>query len=657
MQFGTTGGGLGPRLQRRFATPFGAAWASFFLPGLGQAAAGDPRRGAIIAIPAIGIVGVLAGLFLFARHAILDNATNQQWLTSLMILNVVALIYHVWAMADAYMVAKRELPKEQRKSRARGGRSTGRPALKLTSMLAVLVLAAGPVLVHGAFAVEDASLQGAAACLNSLVPCWMLNNAGAIESQVPLAGNDDQNVSVAGADSPSPDSSPSSSASATAVPGASLAVPDAPAEQTTQNSSNWAADGMLNMLLIGMDAAPGRTDTLTDTMILLQVNIKTGQSAMYGIARNMFCMPLPKEIGAYFPNPPAKYACPAGRFTSPIEVNGESNAIFYDAAFIHRDWYPGFPLSACDGKSGNDLAQCKLGQDWGRGTFAVEQAVGALTGVTIDGTAIINLPGFAKVVDDLGGIDFTVPAEDHTAGTGTVYDNPCGPKGTFPGQFRVCDIRTDLPVTPGQCAYYNSAGTYKGDHCHYGYSLPDGTGAGVAKMKADAAKYGNGLESISWSSGADIAFTIKPGPQHFDGEWALAYARSRIFSTDYDRMARQQWILQAVRNDVKNPCTLLPSLLTGSLLTDINNFVWTNMPKDGSSITQLVGLASHVSGAGVQHWPLDPSTLGSPKGTTLITNAGWAQAQYIVKHGLDKAPTSSPSSGSGGGGGGGGLSC
>ena len=294
MQFGTTGGGLGPRLQRRFATPFGAAWASFFLPGLGQAAAGDPRRGAIIAIPAIAIIGVLVGLALFARHAILDNATNQQWLTSLMILNVVALIYHVWAMADAYMVAKRELPKEQRKSRARGGRSTGRPALKLTSMLAVLVLAAGPLLVHGALAVGDASLQDAAACLNSLVPCWMLKDAGAIESQVPLSGNDDQNVSVAG-ESPSPDSSTSSSASGTPVPGASLAVPDAPPMEPTQNSSNWAADGK-TLLYLNVPADPMQIttirehapDTNADALVA-----KTSQYAHFG-----FNQPATAFVGA-----------------------------------------------------------------------------------------------------------------------------------------------------------------------------------------------------------------------------------------------------------------------------------------------------------------------------------------------------------------------
>jgi anionic cell wall polymer biosynthesis LytR-Cps2A-Psr (LCP) family protein len=635
--------------------PFGAAALSFLFPGLGQAAAGDWRRGAIVAIPAVAIAILLVGLVLFARKALLDNATNQQWLMSLMLLNLVALIYHCWAMADAYLMAARSLPRQRR---ARGGSG---PARKWTTAAAIVVLASGPLLVHGAIAVEDASLQSAAGCLNSLVPCWLLDNPSAIESQAPLAGNNDNNISVAsGTPSLQPDASvsPSASASSSVAPVASLPVPLAPDMQTTQNSADWAKDKMLNLLLVGMDAAPGRQDTLTDTMILLQVDMTTGKSAMYGIARNMYCMPLPKQIGVHFPNPPATYACAPGTFTSPYDANGLSNAIFYDAAFNakHRDWYPGYPLSACDGKSGNDLAVCQLGQNWGRGTFALEQAIGALTGVSVDGTAIINLPGFAKVVDDLGGIDITVPAKSSLPGTGPVTDYPCGPKGTWPAAWRVCDLRTDLPVTPGQCLYYNSSGTYKGDHCHYGYSVSDGTGAIVARMKSDAAKSG-GLQSITWSAGPDIAFTIKPGLQHMDGEWALAYARSRIYTTDYDRMARQQWVLQAIRNNVKHPCSLIPSLLDpNGLLKDLNNFVWTNMPKDGSSLTTLAGLAERVTGDNVQRFSLDPSTLHSPAKTTLIDAAGWAQARYIVQHGLDKAPASSPGGGSGGSGGGG-FSC
>ena len=612
--------------------PFGAAALSFVFPGLGQIAAGDKRRGAIVAIPAIAITLVLLALVLFARHALLDNATNQQWLSSLMLLNLVALIYHFWAMSDAYFVAAKVLPKEQRRKRRASG-----PGLKWTSALAVVANASGPLFVHGVIAVEDASLQSTAACLNSPIPCWLKNMSessasGAVAGNQADAGPAKPGQSLVAAIE---STTASSSSSGSAASQASLPAVVIPGMQTTQNSSHWKDDNMLNLLLVGMDSAPGRTDTLTDTMILLQVNLKTGQSAMYGISRNMYCMPLPDGIAVHFPNDPATYACPKGRFTSPIDVNGESNALFYDAAFVHRDWYPGYPLSACDGKTGSDLTSCKLGQDWGRGTFALEQAVGALTGVTVDGSVVINLPGFVKLIDDLGGIDITVPS--------TVTDYPCGPKGTWAAKWRVCDMAPKL-----------AAGN--GAKIHNGYVISDETGSAVNGMLSEAAASG-GLQSISWHQGPDIAFTIKPGKQHMNGEWALAYARSRAYYTDYDRMARQQLVLRTIGNEVK-ACTILPRLLDpNGILHDLGNLMWTDMPTDGGTLTALAGVAKNITGDSVQRYSLDPNSLLSPSGTTMIMENGWAKAQYIVKHGLDKAPAAGASSGSSAAPGGGGLGC
>ena len=618
--------------------PFGAAALSFVFPGLGQIAAGDKRRGAIVAIPAIAIAVVLLALVLFARHALLDNATNQSWLSSLMLLNLVALIYHFWAMTDAYFVAAKVLPKEQRRKRRASGQ-----ALKWTSVLAVVLLAAGPLFVHGVLAVEDADLQSATACLNSPIPCWWVNSdeVAATDSGGALSANVHDPTPPPPGKSYTAVASASDQPSGSVGPVVSLSAPYVPQGQTTQNSANWNSDHMLNLLLVGMDSSPGRTDTLTDTMILLQVNTETGQSAMYGIARNMYCMPLPADVAVHFPNDPATYACPKGRFTSPVGVNGEANALFYDAAFVHRDWYPGYPLSACAGKSGTDLKNCQTAQDWGRGTFALEQAVGALTGVTVDGTAVINLPGFAKLVDDLGGIDVNVPAySSAVAGSGAVSDYPCGPKGTWAAAWHAGGVGNRIcPLV------------------HDGYTVSDGTGAAIPQMKADAAKTG-GLEKILWQQGPNIAFTISPGLQHMDGEWALAYARSREYSSDYDRMARQQFVLRTIRSNVK-PCSLLPKVIdpTNGILKDLGQLFWTDMPTDGSTLSTLAGLAQDVTGDSVQHFSLDPNTLGSPSGTTMIMDNGWAKAQYIVKHGLDKAPTASASSGSSAKPGGGGLGC
>ena len=216
------------KLPAFFRKPIGAAALSAVFPGLGQAAAGDRHRGAIVAIPALATTAALIGLVIFGRHALLDNATNQQWLTSLMILDGLTLLYHLWAIADAYLVAARLQPRQPRGSwavRVKG------PALKWTSVAAITVLVSGTLFVHGAIAVEDASLQGAARCLNSPIPCWLLNNpVASVSSQVALAGNaGDTGLPPVDTGSPGPGVSPSGSAS----PLPSLPAPVVPVMQTT----------------------------------------------------------------------------------------------------------------------------------------------------------------------------------------------------------------------------------------------------------------------------------------------------------------------------------------------------------------------------------------------------------------------------------------
>lgn len=46
----------------------------------------------------------------------------------------------------------------------------------------------------------------------------------------------------------------------------------------------------------------------------------------------------------------------------------------------------------------------------------------------------------------------------------------------------------------------------------------------------------------------DLEVNLLPGPVFMDGEYALCYARGRTFSSDYNRMSRQQDILLAMRN-------------------------------------------------------------------------------------------------------------
>jgi LCP family protein required for cell wall assembly len=182
--------------------------------------------------------------------------------------------------------------------------------------------------------------------------------------------------------SPVPGGSPEpSEATPTAGAPASGPVDDEPSVGPTPGPTpagtagplpRWARDGRLNILLVGGDAGPDRWSMRTDTLILLSVEVATGRAAMFGIPRNLRNVPLPDESAGAF-------SC--GCFPGMI------NAL-YVYAMGHPEHFPG-------GSS--------------RGYRAVAGAVQELTGVRLDGIAVVTLAGFVRLVDALGGLTIDVP--------------------------------------------------------------------------------------------------------------------------------------------------------------------------------------------------------------------------------------------------------
>lgn len=94
---------------------------------------------------------------------------------------------------------------------------------------------------------------------------------------------------------------------------------------------------------------------------------------------------------------------------------------------------------------------------------------------------------------------------------------------------------------------------------------------------------------------------IPAGMQHMTGAQALVYARSRHASSDFDRAARQQRILLALRQETDIASVLprideLASAVSASLRTDI--------PRE--LVPQLLGLASKVDVADVRSYIFTP---------------------------------------------------
>jgi anionic cell wall polymer biosynthesis LytR-Cps2A-Psr (LCP) family protein len=89
--------------------------------------------------------------------------------------------------------------------------------------------------------------------------------------------------------------------------------------------------------------------------------------------------------------------------------------------------------------------------------------------------------------------------------------------------------------------------------------------------------------------GGHMEIDIQPGCQKLDGRLALAYARSREQDSDYQRMRRQQWVLQAVRRQF-DPVAMVPRAL--ELLDIARDNLFTDI--DREDIADMAEVASRV---------------------------------------------------------------
>jgi LCP family protein required for cell wall assembly len=114
---------------------------------------------------------------------------------------------------------------------------------------------------------------------------------------------------------------------------------------------------------------------------------------------------------------------------------------------------------------------------------------------------------------------------------------------------------------------------------------------------------------------------IKAGRQHFDGRTALAYARSRHQDSDYGRMARQQTLLEAIRDDI-GPKTILSA---PDLFRAAKGFTWTDLPRE--SLPSLVELFGKAASSGVKNLRIVPPTYPA-----WLTKAVVAKIQKDIAH-------------------------
>jgi len=144
----------------------------------------------------------------------------------------------------------------------------------------------------------------------------------------------------------------------------------------TGEADPWAARPRVNVLLIGSDAGADRIGVRPDTLIVASIDTTSGNTVLFSLPRNLERVPFP-------PGTPGAAAWPNG-----YDCGDECllNAVW--------TWAEG-PDSGYAGYRHPGLA-------------ATEDAVTGATGLQIDTYAMLNLQGFAEVVNAIGGLTVNV---------------------------------------------------------------------------------------------------------------------------------------------------------------------------------------------------------------------------------------------------------
>jgi LCP family protein required for cell wall assembly len=364
--------------RRRARSPFVAAVLSLIFPGLGHAYAGAYQRALGFAAAPIFLVALLAGVVLRASQADLLGLLLAPWLLpSVFVFNIIALLYRVAAIVDAYRVAA-----FLNAAAVSGGGRLGRPRVRLeplsiAGLVAVILVMSGAHVVVARYDLEAQDL------LTS--NCIFIDNTNTADTS---QCDTTPSPSAAGGptDAPVDTSSPEPSDSGPAPQGSALPAASIPP---------WNGTERLNILLIGSDQRPREGTFNTDTLIVASIDPTTKQVAMFSLPRDSTNIPLP-------PGPLRNaYASYGGVY--PKKINSLYTTV-------------------------QNRADLVSGTSRTRGFNGLKLVLGNLYGLDIKYFVEVNFEGFRQVVDALGGvtINVQVPVVDNqypsdTGRTARVY--------------------------------------------------------------------------------------------------------------------------------------------------------------------------------------------------------------------------------------------
>jgi LCP family protein required for cell wall assembly len=276
-----------------------AAFLSFLLPGLGQAYNGQTSLAWLMLAPVVVLALLVAAALLVSGSTLFSRLLDVRFLIGLIVLDAALLGWRLIAILQAH--GRRQLP------------TLKRWTTYATALIVILTVAMHAM--PGYYAVKA------------------IDTLDAISQEGSGGGG---------------------TANQGGIPGFSR-LPEPSVQPDVQKGER------VNVLLVGVDSLPNRTERLTDTMLVVSFDPAGGHSAMISIPRDTYGAPLPD--GSAF--------------------NQKLNALMVTADNNKKR----FP----DG-----------------GVATLKATIGQMLGVKIHYFAAINLLGFKQAVDSVGGVDVVV---------------------------------------------------------------------------------------------------------------------------------------------------------------------------------------------------------------------------------------------------------
>jgi len=139
----------------------------------------------------------------------------------------------------------------------------------------------------------------------------------------------------------------------------------------------WKGIARVNMLLVGSDAGSDRTGIRTDSMIVASIDPQSGVTVLISIPRNLERVPFSaaNPLHQLYPD---GYYCPGAKLGAECLINAVWKLAEDNRSLFKNDKNPGLT--------------------------ALRDVIQEITGLKMDYSTVIDLDGFSKLVDAMGGV-------------------------------------------------------------------------------------------------------------------------------------------------------------------------------------------------------------------------------------------------------------